>query len=264
MADAPYSAKRQESNAAAIALSKLMALTNNNENVRIAIADILALITKQSLGLQNVDNTADIDKGISTATALALQALADAIDGIGNGLTQINDAQYITIDGQTVETRVIVDLLVQFHNNNLENVLQTIANNLVAPELQCHIALSGIKSDLTDLGIGASYVNRKNITVTGVYLDVATASNSGDDLSVMMKINGVNAFVTPIHVISGSLSQTSNWLFPNEMPNKSIAAGDRVEFDILTAGNGIRGAVITLTYKSQDSYEVPAIGQMSA
>lgn len=47
---------------------------------KITIGDVLAMLelpTKASLGLGNVDNTADQDKPISTAMALALQLKAE-------------------------------------------------------------------------------------------------------------------------------------------------------------------------------------------
>lgn len=54
------------------------------KNYRIGLGDMLSIVDKptaESIGLGNVDNTADMDKPVSTQTALALDNKADKIHG---------------------------------------------------------------------------------------------------------------------------------------------------------------------------------------
>lgn len=54
-----------------------MYVVYDGRDYRLSLAMLLSLVTKQRLGLDRVDNTADIDKPISTLTQQALDAKAD-------------------------------------------------------------------------------------------------------------------------------------------------------------------------------------------
>lgn len=51
----------------------------NRKDYRMTLATLLSLVTKEKLGLGNVENTADLDKVVSTAVAAELAKKADAI-----------------------------------------------------------------------------------------------------------------------------------------------------------------------------------------
>lgn len=83
-------------------------------NWRVKLKDMVKTINKVSLGLDQVDNTADIDKPISTATQIALNNKAPSshthsilqVNGLNDTLTQINST--ISAMGQALSNKTDV------------------------------------------------------------------------------------------------------------------------------------------------------------
>lgn len=73
---------------------------SGGSNYRVTLTSIAALVTKQSLGLENVSNTSDADKPVSTAQAQALQGKANTqhghavtdVTGLSDTLTSLSQS----------------------------------------------------------------------------------------------------------------------------------------------------------------------------
>ncbi len=96
-----------------------------------AIATAVAALTKSSVGLGNVDNTADADKPISTATQTALDTKASLSGATFTGSVEID--QNLTVDGNltvngttfnaSATSITIEDNLVQLAHQNAANTV---------------------------------------------------------------------------------------------------------------------------------------------
>ena len=113
----------------------------NRQDYRMTLATLVSLVTKSSLGLNNVNNTSDLDKPVSTATDLALKLKADvnnvptieAFNQLANSLQN-----YITI-GQLNDA--IDQVVAAFNNYTTINQV----NNAIS------IALSPVNQSLAQL-----------------------------------------------------------------------------------------------------------------
>jgi len=93
----------------------VLLLTANGQNARATVAELAqqmsdSQVTKESLGLGNVDNTADVDKPISTATQEALTEVNTRIDNLpAGGVTQEEVDQSIATAIQPLATTVALN-----------------------------------------------------------------------------------------------------------------------------------------------------------
>jgi len=117
----------------------------DRKDYRMTLATLLSLVTKEKLGLGNVENTADADKAISTATQVELAKKADAIsvptkEAFDALAGQLQD--FVSIDTLNTAVDAIVNRL-----NDYTTKVET--NQAVSAALSpITLALSNIQSSI--------------------------------------------------------------------------------------------------------------------
>src|SRR5574344_1606602 len=79
--------------ATTLAGEEIIPIVQNGSNKSVTVNLIKESIDKSDIGLENVDNTSDLNKPISTATQTALDAKVDSVDGKG-----LSENDYTTVD----------------------------------------------------------------------------------------------------------------------------------------------------------------------
>lgn len=285
---APYSTKPTATNPNDIEASTLLAISLGN-NVLITVLSIINLITKARLGIDAVDNTSDIDKPIST---LQQQAITDVNTSLSEAISTLNitlsgdissvstslnaalatavsdlntliaDLRYETeVTGYTdyASGDVILELL-NYHNNNLQTLVNSLHTYTKNQEHEQYIAISPIE---TDLAIGgyramASFVPRTDMYITDLYMSASSISVDGE-VQVMMRINGFDAFNTPITFGAMSFVQDPSWNIATNMTTRNINSGDLVQFFVFSLGLGWRGITMTMKHTKVSSVNPPSV-----
>ncbi len=153
-------------------VSSAVTSAGNTADTKIGVA--IAALTKNSVGLTNVDNTADLDKPVSTAQATA----------IGTAKTEaISDA------ASAADTKV------SDHNLETENVHGIPDTTVLVTQTELSNAITGVTVDQSELaGVGIDW----NISTEAFDIDSTVATKTYAD-------NGVsthNSATTNVHGIS--------------------------------------------------------------
>jgi len=160
-------------------------VTYNGQTHLLSLSEIKALITKEKIGLGNVDNTSDLDKPLSTAAIAALADKADGshthltsdIDGLDTAISDIL-ARLDNYDGSIQEITAIQTALV-----DLQNQLNNHQHNI---------------SDVDGLDIVVNNYNQMSVDLTALTNAVSTLLTS------------VTAIQTTVNQIQGSLTNVEN------------------------------------------------------
>ena len=162
----------------------------NGQDYRASLETLLSLITKTSLGLDKVDNTADTDKPVSTKTQ---QAITDAVQGLVGRAEFDNLVQ--TIQGfvslETLNTAIANINTVLNTKLNQEQVLMLIGQALTPVQQAMLLMDESINSALTRIA-----ALEARTSVTQEQLDVAIANvNQITDLKLQNLSNTVQASI---------------------------------------------------------------------
>ena len=226
-------------------------------NKLVSVATLLSLITKNTVGLSNVNNTSDADKPLSTAAIAALNNLSTALNnhltatnphnvtkgtiGLGNvdntsdlnkplsnavstALSQINTK--ITVDGQTDNIGVIVGTLL----NRLNNLVNDVQVNDGSTPIGTHV-----ENLLTTIGsFDASII--QGILASISSLNTLTSSHS-TQLVTLTTNTTVGDGTSPIKtVVEGILTDISGILTSLSTVNFNLTTHNNT---LITHGNAI-------------------------
>ena len=105
-------------------------VVHSGQDYRISLETLLSLITKARLGIENVDNTKDIDKPVSTATQ---QAITEAISGlVGRAeFDALVQSIQTSVDQETLDTAIANINLTLNTKLNQDQVLALISQALI-------------------------------------------------------------------------------------------------------------------------------------
>lgn len=119
----------------------------DNKDYRMTLETLVSLVTKASLGLANVNNTSDVNKPISNATAAALAQKANTDDVVSNAAFatfQQTLQNYVTLQQLNVAIDEVVALI-----NNSGGLTQGQVQSLIDVSLQpITSALQQLQHDL--------------------------------------------------------------------------------------------------------------------
>lgn len=132
-------------------------------------------VTKAQVGLENVDNTSDADKPISTATQTALNSKVDKVEGKQLSTNDFTDTLKTKLDGiATGATKVIVDSAI---SNTSTNPVQ---NKVIYTELEKKYDSTISRTAKTVLAAPASSAGQATFrTLVGTDLPTVTTSTQG-------------------------------------------------------------------------------------
>jgi hypothetical protein len=167
-------------------------LAVNGQNFKFKLSQLKTFITKNDLGLGNVDNTSDANKPVSTAQAQALAGKADVghqhAVGDVTGLQQALDGKAASQHGHTVAD---VD--------GLQDALDNKAAQVHGHEISEVNGLIGVLNNKTDIGHGHSMADVNNLvpTIQGLQTQIGQKAPSihGHDPS---EINGLDAHIVAV------------------------------------------------------------------
>ena len=246
-----------------------------------AIAAAISALTKASVGLSNVDNTADASKPVSTAQAAAISAAISALTKASVGLSNADNTSDATVIAATIAalTKASVGL------SNVDNTAD--ASKPVSTAQAA--AISAAISALTKASVGLSNAdNTSDATVIAATIAALLAQNNvwtkaqrgafaaltSASASIAVDLDRANNFnhtltenttlAAPTHAVAGqsgvieftqhasspkTLALNAFWKFPGGAPSP-----------VLTATNG---AIDVLTYvvASTGTYAICSMGK---
>lgn len=139
----------------------------NGRDYRILLSTLLSLITKTRLGLENVNNTSDLDKPISTATQQALLGKVDATAVVSREEWNLFVQQFGNVVSLEVLTQAVDALQLAIQSKASMQDVQVLVNEALSP---ITTALSSLQSSVDSLTL------QMNSYATKVELSTAIAA----------------------------------------------------------------------------------------
>lgn len=211
-------------------------------------------LTKSDIGLNQVDNTSDADKPISTLTQQALDDKAPIDDpvftthvqipgstGAGAGLTlgqgfppltPANGDVWFTSEG--------------YYGRLGSTTIQFGARSTVAIQ-DFQMAASDMETPLVATPIAAYARVSRAGTITDVRASLLEASTLGE-VEIDIKINGVSMLSTPLTIDQGETTSVSAAVAA-VISNGTLLEDDEVTVEIVDGGTGALGLIVTLKYE---------------
>ncbi|TDE07231.1 beta strand repeat-containing protein [Flavobacterium sandaracinum] len=164
----------------AVNVTGVVALENGGTNATTIVG------AKTNLRLENVDNTTDFNKPISTATAIALNLKEDTINKSTNVTLDGNsDNKYPTVKS----VKKYVDSSVSFNLSGLTNEISraTLAENTIAANLSTEVnratTAEATKEDAVNKSTDGTFTSNSDVKfptekATKTYVDASASSNS--------------------------------------------------------------------------------------
>lgn len=189
-------------------------------------------ITKSNIGLGNVDNTADADKPVSTATQTALSGKVDKVTGKGLSANDFTDTLKNKLDGIASGAEVNV----QANWNTSDSTSDSYIQNKPS-----------IPSKTSDLTNDSGFITSSDVPVKGVKGDAEATYRSG------------NVNITKANIGLGNVDNTSDASKPI-----STATQAALNTKITNPSGGIAGQVLTKTDSGTEWSNVSGSGDVAS
>ena len=121
----------------------------NGRDYRVLLSTLLSLITKTRLGLENVNNTSDLDKPISTATQQALLQKVDAADVVSREEWNLFVQQFGNVVSLETLTQAVDSLQLAIQSKASIQDVQTANNVALQPITNALMMLQNDVSSIT-------------------------------------------------------------------------------------------------------------------
>lgn len=121
----------------------------NGRDYRVLLSTLLSLITKTRLGLENVNNTSDLDKPISTATQQALLQKVDAADVVSREEWNLFVQQFGNVVSLETLTQAVDSLQLAIQSKASIQEVQTAINAALQPITNALMMLQNDVSSIT-------------------------------------------------------------------------------------------------------------------
>lgn len=121
----------------------------NGRDYRVLLSTLLSLITKTRLGLENVNNTSDLDKPISTATQQALLQKVDAADVVSREEWNLFVQQFGNVVSLETLTQAVDSLQLAIQSKASIQDVQTAINAALQPITNALMMLQNDVSSIT-------------------------------------------------------------------------------------------------------------------
>lgn len=195
-------------------------VVHSGQDYRISLETLLSLITKARLGIENVDNTKDIDKPVSTATQ---QAITEAISGlVGRAeFDALVQSIQTSVDQETLDAAIANINLTLDTKLNQDQVLALI-NQALMPVNQGLVLLGdALNSALVRI---ASLEARASITQDQLNAAIAMVNESVD----LKLLNVSQTLNSSIQILSQSIDSRI-LLLTQSMNSLSIALENKAD-----------------------------------
>lgn len=121
----------------------------NGRDYRVLLSTLLSLITKTRLGLENVNNTSDLDKPISTATQQALLQKVDSADVVSREEWNLFVQQFGNVVSLETLTQAVDSLQLAIQSKASIQEVQTAINAALQPITNALMMLQNDVSSIT-------------------------------------------------------------------------------------------------------------------
>lgn len=201
-------------------------------------------VTKDQVGLGNVDNTSDANKPISTATKEALKGKVDTVDGKGLSTNDFTTAYKTKLDG--IE-------------EGATKLLPANADNLGGIKLGYRSTTTG--TEIRDYPIEVDVNKRAFVTVPWKNTEYNAATTSANGLmssADKTKLNGIATNATRV-IVDDDFSTTSGNAIKNSVVTTSInnvkTSVDKLGKGLTTLQNTVNGITSITTKEITDLFE---------
>lgn len=166
----------------------------NGLDYRMSITTLIAGLNKNDVGLSNVNNTADADKPISTATQQAIDAITQTIQNnlatkseLNNVITQLQD--YVKTQDYQTKINEIEERL-----NGVESVTPEVVNQLIAA------ALTPINDQLNTI-LQQNFITQAtfNLQIAQLRDELTQEINSGINTALNTALSTININLTALN-----------------------------------------------------------------
>lgn len=214
-------------------------------------------LSKSDVGLTDVDNTADVNKPVSTAQQLALDAKAPKDNPVFTGKVTIPTG---TGSSAGINFGVGVAPSVPVNGDfwvGPDGFYGRIANTTMLFGARTTVATQDLQIPATDqistltvaTGVGYSRALRSG-TIKEIRASLSVASSSGT-VSVDVKKNGTSMFTTALTIdVSELTSVTAAVPAVLNTAQTTLASDDLVTVDVTGAGTGAKGLIVSLIYEN--------------
>lgn len=266
MTDRKYSTATSLTAGVDVSLATLLAI-KSGANVLIPVSSLLALVTKATLGLDKVDNTADNEKPVSTEQAQAISTAVDnlattiqqellmsssnysegttgaAIDALDNRMTNFESSQG---SNDSIQYQQLMDTI---------NSLSSQIANLSTPELVMPIALAKIDSVFSPGPAFSLPICFDDMVILDIDFSLGEAATTGDTvLDIFYTYAGTTTSIltSPLVIIAGDT--VCNGPITSLVGGAEVlqsVAGTRLSGVFTSVGTGAKTPVLTLKWSKQ-------------
>lgn len=183
----------------------------NGKDYRMTVATLLALVTKTSLGLDKINNTADLDKPISIRTTQALAAKADkdsvpSIEAFNAVVTSIQG--FVSLDTLNASIKTVTDALVNYSTKaelaaKIEQALLPVNQALTALAQSTDARFATVNTTLTSLSSSVANAASQSYVTQAV---AASESRTGQAITGLS--NSTNESLSTMSTRLNSINQT--------------------------------------------------------
>lgn len=262
MTDRKYSTATSLTAGVDVSLATLLAI-KSGANVLIPVSSLLALVTKATLGLDKVDNTADNEKPVSTEQAQAISTAVDnlattiqqellmsssnysegttgaAIDALDNRMTNFESSE-------SIQYQELMDTM---------NALSQQITELSTPELVMPIALAKIDSVFSPGPAFSLPICFNDMVILDIDFSLGEAATTGDTvLDIFYTYAGTTTSIltSPLVIIAGDT--VCNGPITSLVGGAEVlqsVAGTRLSGVFTSVGTGAKTPVLTLKWSKQ-------------
>jgi len=226
-------------------------------NKLLSVGLLLSLVTKLSLGIDNIDNTADSDKPVSTYQEQAIQEVVDffssQLDSIGNSLNNLgNDLDSLgTYIDEIIENLTALEVGTIRDIEERVSVIEDIKQQLLTPTSVMPIALAKIASEFV-AGPAFSFRNVfDDMLLETLILTLDAPSTEGDTVFDLF-VDGVSVLSQPLTLGVGITTSVELPLVAHSSQadlGRLLMAGETLSGAFTSIGTGVRTPVLMVKWR---------------
>lgn len=260
------------------AAAALIHVLVNEQNKLLSVSLLLSMITKQTLSLDQVDNTADAQKPVSVQQAQAISQLGNnlgsQIAAIAQAISQLGDSlgsQIAATNQALSETQGTVDTVNQTLTDLLQDTIpqihQTLSDydsmfeELATPTTVMPIALAKIGSAFATGPAFSLPIAFDDMMIESVVLTLGSAASDGET-SFDLMVNGTSILATPVTMYANEF-QTLPFELYDHYDNQIVAnsrmlqVGDTLSGTFTSVGLDVRTPVLLVKWRKVRQSDYP-------
>lgn len=242
------------------AAAALIHVLVNEQNKLLSVSLLLSMITKQTLSLDQVDNTADAQKPVSVQQAQAISQLGNSL---GSQIAATNQALSETQGTVDTVNQTLTDLL----QDTIPQIHQTLSDydsmfeELATPTTVMPIALAKIGSAFATGPAFSLPIAFDDMMIESVILTLGSAASDGET-SFDLMVNDTSILATPVTMYANEF-QTLPFELYDHYDNQIVAnyrmlqVGDTLSGTFTSVGLDVRTPVLLVKWRKVRQSDYP-------